>query len=81
MTGNVMLHIYWRSVPSVSVDLATLTHKMAKEDFCRNPSVAHISEKRGNQPFDDGGRDIKSTDNNQHWIEINQFAVEVLVTY
>ena len=54
---------------------------MAKEDFCRNPIVAHISEKRGNQPFDDGGRDIKSTDNNQHRIERNQFYVEVLVTY
>ena len=68
-------------VALVSVDLAILTHKMAKEIICRNPSVSHISEKRGSQPFNDGRRDIKSTDNNQHRIEGNQFDVEVLVTY
>ena len=79
MTGNVMLHIYWRSVALVSVDLAILA--LAKEIICRNPGVVHISEKRGNQPFNDGRSDIKSTDNNQHRIEGNQFDVEVLVTY
>ena len=68
-------------VALVSVDLAILRHKMAKKIICRNPSVVHISEKRGNQPFNDGWRDIKSTDKNQHWIEGNQFDVEVLVTY
>ena len=32
MTGNVMLHIYWRSVALVSVDLAILTHKGSRHE-------------------------------------------------